>query len=167
MREPGAGTLVRWCGGWPLVTRLAGAKIALRPWQPLASFADELTEVADQILDDDPRSVRAALERAYLSLSPAAAYLFGRLCLSDSPLVNIYHPTPGVQSLVRRVRRMLDELISAHLIVEAGPGRYRVHDVVRRFARRCGTDIVDRDAVDEWMRLVGLADSRVVDSQRI
>jgi hypothetical protein len=40
-------------------------------------------------------------------------------------------------------------------------------NVVRRFARRCETDIVDRDAADEWMRLVGLAESRVVDSQRI
>jgi hypothetical protein len=158
---------VQWCGGWPLVTRLAGAKLAARPWQSLASFADELTELADQILDEDPLSVRAALECACRSLSPAAAYLFGRLCLGNSSLVSLYHPALAVGPLVRRLRPMLDEIVSAHLIVEVGPDRYRIHEVVRRFARRCGADLVDRDAVDEWMRLMELAESRVVDSHWI
>jgi DNA-binding SARP family transcriptional activator len=167
LREPGARELVQWCGGWPLVIRLAGARIAARPWQSLGSLVEELGEFADQILDDDSRSLREALERAYMSLSPAAAYLFGRLCLGNSSLVTLYHPAPVVAPLVRRVRRLLDELIAAHLIVELGPDRYRIHDVVRRFATRCGADLIDRDAVDEWMRHVGLTDCRVVNSQRI
>jgi hypothetical protein len=31
LNEPEAATVVRWCGGWPLVTRLAGTRLAARP----------------------------------------------------------------------------------------------------------------------------------------
>lgn len=166
MREPGASTIVSWCGGWPLVTRLVGAKLAARPWQPLTNFVDELPYIADQILDDDSRSLREALERAYASLSPAAAHLFVRLCLGTSSLVSLYDPLGADLPVVRRVRRLFEELIAANLFVEVGEDRYRVHDVVRRFARRCGADLLDRDAVDEWMRHCGL-DGRVVETHRI
>jgi hypothetical protein len=74
-------------------------------------------------------------------------------------------------SSVRRVRRLLDELAAAHLIVEVGPDRYRIHDVVRRFARQCGAELVDRDAVDELVRHwgTGVTDTagRMADSYRI
>ena len=174
LNDPEASTVVRWCGGWPLVTRLAGTKLAARPWQTLASFVDELDELADQILDEEPRSLRAALVGAHRSLSPAAAYLFGRLGLITSTSVSLHHPAMSTDPSVRRVRRLLDELVAAHLIVETGPDRYRIHDVVRRFARQCGADLLDRNAVDEWVRLrCGTVASdiprqrRVVDSQPI
>ena len=121
---------------------------------------------ADQVLDDDSRSVWEALDAAYAALSPAAAYLFVRLCLGDSSLVSVGHPTTSAQPLMRRVRRMLDELAAAHLITDLGDARYRIHDVVRRFARRRGADPVDRDAVDEWLRGTDLTDHEA-DSQRI
>jgi DNA-binding SARP family transcriptional activator len=152
LREPAAAKVVQWCGGWPLAIRLAGTRLAARPWQSLASFVDELDDLADLVLDDDPRSVRAALVSAHRTLSPAAAYLFGRLGLNPSESLSLQHPTTATESSIRRVRRLLDELVGAHLIVEVGPDRYRIHDVVRRFARQCGADLVDRDAVDELVR---------------
>ncbi|NUR48067.1 MAG: AAA family ATPase [Hamadaea sp.] len=156
MRDPGAGRVVQWCGGWPLATRLAGTKLAARPWQSVASFADELDEQGDRLLDDDPRSVRAALVSAHETLSPAAAYLFGRLGLNPSPSLSL-DDAGGPGTSLRRVRRLLDELISAHLVVEAGPDRFRLDDVVRRFARQCGADLLLTDSdVD-----------RVADSHRI
>jgi hypothetical protein len=76
-----------------------------------------------------------------------------------------------MESSIRRVRRLLDELVAAHLIVEVGPDCYRIHDVVRRFARQCGADLVDRDAVDELVRDHGPAVTdavgRMADSHRI
>lgn len=171
LRGPAATTVVRWCAGWPLVTRLAGAKLAARPWQSLESFVDELDDFADQILDDDPRSIRAALVSAHKTLSPAAAYLFGRLGLSESSSVSLHQPTGSAGPSVRRVRRLLDELVAVHLIVEVGPDRYRIHDVVRRFARQCGVELIDRDAVDEWVRdgrtAVSDAAGRMADPYRI
>jgi hypothetical protein len=161
MGEPGAGAVVTWCGGWPLITRLAGTRLAARPWQSMESFADELDDLAAQILDDDPRSVRAALVSAHDSLSPAAAHLFARLGLSTSSSVVLHHSSAHSGPAVRRVRRLLDELVAVHLLTEVGSDRYQIHDVVRRFARQCGADLVDRDAVDEWMRR-GMAESHPI-----
>ncbi|MCP2322707.1 DNA-binding SARP family transcriptional activator [Hamadaea flava] len=156
MRESAAERVVHWCGGWPLTTRLAGTKLAARPWQSLSSFADELDEHGDRLLDDDPRSVRAALVSAHKTLSPAAAYLFGRLGLNPSPSLSL-DDAGGAGSSLRRVRRLLDELISAHLVVETGPDRFRLYDVVRRFARQCGAELLLTDSDVE----------RVADSYRI
>jgi DNA-binding SARP family transcriptional activator len=176
LREPASAQVVQWCGGWPLATRIAGTRLVARPWQSLASFVDELDETADVVLDDDPRSVRAALASAHKTLSPAAAYLFGRIGLNPSPSLSLHHMTTAGDASIRRIRRLLDELVAAHLIVEIGPGRYRIHDVVRRFARQCGAELVDRDAVDEWVRdrngpdrdiVVTEAAGRAVDSHRI
>jgi DNA-binding SARP family transcriptional activator len=172
LREPAAGRVVQWCGGWPLVTRLVGTKLAARPWQPLASFANELDELADLVLDDDPRrSVRAALLSAHRALSPAAAYLFGRIGLHASSSTGFHYPVTAVDPSTRLVRRLLDELVAVHLIVEVGPGGYQIHEVVRRFARQCGAELHDRDAVDEWVHhreatVAGPAGG-MVDSHRI
>jgi DNA-binding SARP family transcriptional activator len=171
LREPGATRVVQWCGGWPLATRLAGTKLAARPWQTMASFANELDDLADLVLDDDPRSVRDALVSAHRAVSPAAAYLFGRIALHSSSSLSLHTPTPAADPSVRRVRRLLDELVAVHLIVEVGPGGYRIHDVVRRFARQLGADLLDRDAVDEWVHrrddAVTDAAGRMADSHRI
>jgi DNA-binding SARP family transcriptional activator len=156
LREPAAARVVRWCGGWPLVTRLAGTLLAARPWQSMASFANELDDLADLVLEDDPRSVQAALVSAYQALSPAAAHLFGRIGLSPSSL-SVRYPARAADPSLRRVRRLLDELVAAHLLVEVGHGRYCLHDVVRRFARQCGAELVDRDVLDEWVRHPGVA----------
>ena len=54
--------LVAWCGGWPLLVRQAGAKLAMRPSQSVAEFADGLEDHALSVdLDGDPRSVDDAL----------------------------------------------------------------------------------------------------------
>jgi DNA-binding SARP family transcriptional activator len=151
LRDPGAARLVQWCGGWPLAIRIAGTKLAARPWQSLAAFVDELGEPADLSLEDDPRSVHAALVSAHGSLSPAAAHLFGRLGLGPSSL-RLQFTAGTVNGSVRRLRRLFDELVAANLVVEAGPDRYRIHDVVRRFARQCGAELRDRDTVDDWVR---------------
>lgn len=152
MREPAAARLVQWCGGWPLLARLAGTRVAARAWQSLASLVDELDELTGQILDDDPRSVQAALASAHATLSPAAAYLFGRLGRGRSPVVRL-HPTTPTDPSARQLRRLLDELVAAHLIVEVGPDRYRIHDVVQRFARRHAAELADGEAVvDEFVR---------------
>jgi DNA-binding SARP family transcriptional activator len=157
MREPAAEQVVLWCGGWPLVTRIAGTSLVARPWQSMSGFVDELDDFTDLVLEGDPRSVRDALVGAYATLSPAAAYLFGRLGLNPSPSLTLHHLAP-TDPLLRRVRRLLDELGAAHLVVQVGPDRYRVHDVVRRFARQCAAEQADRDAVDEVVGHARMAD---------
>ncbi|MGI5242462.1 BTAD domain-containing putative transcriptional regulator [Dactylosporangium sp. CA-139066] len=147
-RDPAAERLVRWCGGYPLAVRTAGLRLAARPGQSLEGFVDELA--------DEPRSVPAALapalDSARAALSPAAAHLFGRLGRERLATVAIDRTAAATDRSVRRVRQLLDELVAVNLLAESGPGGYHLHDLVLRYARECGAELVDRDAVDEWMR---------------
>jgi DNA-binding SARP family transcriptional activator len=140
LADPALGRVLKWCGGWPLAIRLAAALLAARPGQSIASFADELGEQGDGlVLDGDQRSVQAALAGAYRALSPAAAHLFVRLGLTGKPSFQLRRTAADGQ--LSQTRRLFDELVSANLIVEAGSDSYQFHEVVHRFARRCGDEL--------------------------
>jgi DNA-binding SARP family transcriptional activator len=140
LRDPAVARVIHWCGGWPLAIRLAAALLAERPGQSLASFADELDDYGNgPVLDGDPRSVDAALTGAYRALSPAAAHLFAQLGRNSQPLVKLRHTAAEPQ--LQRTRRLFDELVTANLIVEAGADCYQFHEIVHRFARRCGDEL--------------------------
>lgn len=144
LREPAASDLLQWCGGWPLAIRLAGAKLAMRPGQPLASFVEDIRDSGDDlVLDGDPRSLRSVLAGAYRELSPDAARLFGRLGMYQGAHAHLRHAAAAADTSLRRARQLVDELITAHLLVETGSDGYRFHDVIRRFA-------LQRCADEEW-----------------
>ncbi|WP_412543476.1 BTAD domain-containing putative transcriptional regulator [Longispora sp. K20-0274] len=142
--------VVELCGGWPLALRLAGAILVSRSRQSLASFTEELRERVDLLsVADDPRTVRAALADAHGGLDPAAGRLFAQLGLVPGSTVCLQLAAAAAGTSVLRARRLLDELISANLVVETGADRYGFHDMVRRYARRCGAGLADRAVVEE------------------
>jgi len=146
----GVTEVVRLCGGWPLTLRLAGATLAARSTQSLVSFAEELHDRADTLaVADDPRTVRGALAQARAGLDPASMRLFGQLGILPGSSVSLQLAAAVAGISVRRTRSLLDELISANLVVEAGPDRYGFHDLVGRYARRCGAELTDRDVLEE------------------
>jgi DNA-binding SARP family transcriptional activator len=146
----GVPEVVELCGGWPLTLRLAGATLAARSTQSLVSFADELRERADALaVADDPRTVRAALAQARAGLDPASTRLFGQLGILPGTTVSLQLAAAAAGISVLRARRLLDELISANLVVETGPDRYGFHEMIRRYARRCGAELTDRDVIEE------------------
>ncbi|GIG64502.1 AfsR/SARP family transcriptional regulator [Phytomonospora endophytica] len=150
LRGEGASEVVSLCGGWPLSIRLAGATLAARPRQSLSSFAEELREHADALsVADDSRTVRAALAETHAGLDPAAGRLFAQLGLLPGTSVCLSLAAATAGTSVLRARRLLDELISANLVFETGPDRYALHDMIRRFARRCGAALSDRAVVEE------------------
>jgi DNA-binding SARP family transcriptional activator len=137
---PGSGALVDWCGGWPLLIRHVGATLAFRLSQPVTAFVHELEAAgADDVLHGDPRSVHAALAGAHASLSPAAARLFERLAL-HSGVICLHLAAVAAGTTLDRSRRLLDELVGVHLLVESGSGEFRFHDVVARFGRRLAVE---------------------------
>jgi DNA-binding SARP family transcriptional activator len=133
---PATAALVQWCGGWPLLVRHVGAKLASRPSQPVTTFVLELeASAADAVLHGDPRSVDAALSSVHASLSPAAARLFERLSL-HSGVICLHLAAVAAGTTAQRVRLLLDELVGVHLLIESGTGEFRLHDVVARFGHR-------------------------------
>jgi DNA-binding SARP family transcriptional activator/tetratricopeptide (TPR) repeat protein len=133
-----AAAVVRRCGHLPLAIRLAGARLAHRPRWRIADLAERLITRPDPLAEFEAgeRSVGRAFALSYAQVSPAAQRAFRLLGL---------HPGVRFDNLVAAVlaelplpetQDLLDELVDAHLVEEAEPGRYRLHDLVREYARK-------------------------------
>ncbi|MFE9192137.1 BTAD domain-containing putative transcriptional regulator [Micromonospora sp. NPDC007208] len=129
--------VVRRCGHLPLAIRLAGARLAHRPRWRIADLAERLSTRPDRLAEFEAgeRSVGRAFALSYAQVSPAAQRAFRLLGLHpgvrfDNPVVAALtgQPLPEAQDL-------LDELVDANLVEETGSGRYRLHDLVREYAR--------------------------------
>ncbi|MEV4177734.1 BTAD domain-containing putative transcriptional regulator [Nonomuraea sp. NPDC049709] len=138
--------IVRRCGGLPLALRIAAAHLAARPGRTLSRLADQLAD-PDRRLD--------ALEHADLSMrdtiavglqhlpeEPAghdAAHAFFLLGLQETPV----HTAAVLSALTgwpeRRAEAALTQLLDVRLLDAAGPGRYRMNDLIRLYAREQAT----------------------------
>ncbi|MCG5436481.1 AfsR/SARP family transcriptional regulator [Micromonospora foliorum] len=136
--EPQAATeVVRRCGHLPLAIRLAGARLAHRPRWRIADLAERLTSRPDPLAEFEAgeRSVGRAFALSYAQVSPVAQRAFRLLGLHpgvrfDPPVAAALTGQP-----LPRAQDLLDELVDANLVEETEPGRYRLHDLVREYAR--------------------------------
>jgi DNA-binding SARP family transcriptional activator len=136
--------VARCCGYLPLALRIAGARLAARPTWPVRALAERL---ADQERRLDELELAEAGARASLAVSSqqlwasddpmdrAAAEAFGLLGLLDGPEVGV----PVVARLLDRREEaaewVLERLVDTQLLETPAPGRYRLHDLLRLYAR--------------------------------
>ncbi|MEU7820178.1 BTAD domain-containing putative transcriptional regulator [Catellatospora sp. NPDC049133] len=176
-REPAAAAeLAELCGGMPLALRIAAAKLAARPGRELAELAAEL--VCDDRLDElsvpgDSRTVRTVFGSAYRALPAPAARLFRLLGLHPGTTYTGHLAAAAADLTLPAARRVLAELVSAHLVAEVAPDRYRYHDLLRLYARECAVADETAAARDEavarivdWHLAVADAANRLVDPGR-
>ncbi|SEG88909.1 DNA-binding transcriptional activator of the SARP family [Nonomuraea solani] len=141
--EPDAARrIIRQCGGLPLALRIAAARLAAHSGRTLTALADQLAdpdrrldalEHADLAIRD---SIAVSLE--HLPAEPVghdAAHTFLMLGLLETPT----HTVPAASALTdwpeHRAETALNHLLDARLLEPAGPGRYRMHDLIRLYAR--------------------------------
>ncbi len=139
--------LVQLCGRLPLALRIAAARLIARPhWkisQLTARLADEsrrLDELAHGGLD-----VRTSITFSYEALDDDAQRLLRRLGLLDAQDFQGWVAAPLLDADMVTAADTLDSLVDARLVdVVGGSGaatRYRLHDLVRVYAReRLGAD---------------------------
>ncbi|MEU7524976.1 tetratricopeptide repeat protein [Saccharothrix sp. NPDC042600] len=144
-----AADLVALCGGFPLALGIAAGRAQAHPALPLATLVSELREDRLDALDDgDPAaSLPAVFSSAYRALDPAAARVFGLLGLAPGPDAGPLTAAASTGLPVARARAVLRRLAAVSLV--GFDGRYRMHDLVRRFAAdraRRDLDPADRDA---------------------
>ncbi|MEU4235173.1 BTAD domain-containing putative transcriptional regulator [Nonomuraea sp. NPDC026600] len=141
--EPDAAQqIVRQCSGLPLALRIAAARLAAQPDRTLTYLADQLA---------DPNRRLDALEHADLAIRDSiavslqhlpgepvghdAAHTFLLLGLLETPT----HTVPAASALAdwpeHRAETALNHLLDARLLEPAGPGRYRMQDLIRLYAR--------------------------------
>lgn len=131
------------CGHLPLALRIAGARLAARPRWPVRALADRLGDARRRLdeLQADDLGVRASLRVSHEALTrgelvdQAAAGMFGLLGLPDGedlclPVVARLFDVPE-----ETAERVMERLVDAALVESGVPGRYRLHDLVRLFAR--------------------------------
>ncbi|MFI9836381.1 BTAD domain-containing putative transcriptional regulator [Nonomuraea sp. NPDC051941] len=142
-----AAELAELCGHLPLALAIAGANLIGR-----AGLREYLAELLDDRLNtlavegDAQATVATAFAGSYAALTPDAQVLFRRFGLvpgcdfTASSAARLAGTDPGT------AKRLLARLASAHLVEEHAPGRYRLHDLVRLYAREHCTDTADDPA---------------------
>ncbi|MGW7542997.1 ATP-binding protein [Streptomyces sp. NPDC054770] len=128
--------LVGLCGGFPLALGIIAGRAHTDPHLPLADLADELRDGALDVLDDaDPAaSLPAVLSSSHRALTDAEAEVFGLLAIAPGPDIGL-SAAGSLTGLGRsRTRALLRRLEQASLIGQDGRGRYRMHDLIRRYA---------------------------------
>lgn len=132
VEREGVGQVLQQCGGLPLALRMAGARLRHRPGWTVAVLAERMRDNAgrfDAVFGMSLQQLDADQRRVFrlLGVLPGAdfdAAVVG--ALADAPLV--------------RVDVVLDELVDAHLVQELAPGRYGMHDLIRRYAADLAAD---------------------------
>ncbi|MGW4720907.1 ATP-binding protein [Nocardia sp. NPDC004260] len=138
--------LVRLCGYLPLaIVLLAGRLAHHRSWS-IAGFADEFAAAQDRLeeLEAGPRSVQVAFTMSYQDLPPERQRMFRCLGLHPGPDIDAWAAAALAGVSVDVARKHLDAFYTDHIIEETQPGRYRLHDLLRAYARtRAETDSPD------------------------
>ncbi|MGH3647758.1 MAG: tetratricopeptide repeat protein, partial [Micromonosporaceae bacterium] len=120
----------------PLALAVVAAGALTRPELPLGVLADQLGDARNgrgAFADEDPATdVRAVFSWSYRTLSDDAARLFRLLGLHPGPDVAAAAGLAAVP--LTQTRSLLAELSHAQVIATAAPGRYTMHDLLRRYA---------------------------------
>ncbi|MGC0334036.1 tetratricopeptide (TPR) repeat protein/transcriptional regulator with XRE-family HTH domain [Streptomyces sp. SAI-170] len=135
--------VARRCGHLPLALRIAGNWLATRTGWSVGRLADRLAleeRRLDALSAGDMR-VTAAFDLSYRQLTPSAARLFRRLALIPGPDTAAPAAAELTGQALFDAEDTLEELVEAGLLGTDGD-RYRLHDLLRLFAR-------DRLAADE------------------
>lgn len=127
------------CGFLPLAIRIAAARLAARRTWTVSTLAHKLSDSRRRLdeLQAGDQAVKATFELGYSQLEPELARAFRLLGLAEGPDISL----PAAAALLDRgpdtTEDLLESLVDTSLLESAAPGRYRLHDLVRLFARAC------------------------------
>jgi DNA-binding SARP family transcriptional activator len=137
-----AGRIAALCDCLPLAVRIAAARLAIYPHDAPADLADRLADEQRRLpeLSQAHRGVRASFALSYRELPAPAAMLFRLLGLVDAADVAAWTAAALLGVPEREAGDLLDQLVRAGLLEVAGrdcagQARYRLHDLMRLYAR--------------------------------
>jgi DNA-binding SARP family transcriptional activator/tetratricopeptide (TPR) repeat protein len=135
------------CDRLPLAVRIAAARLAIRPHDAPGDLADRLADEQRRLpeLSQAHRGVRASFALSYRELPGPAAMLFRLLGLLDAADVAAWTAAALLGGTEQEAGDLLDQLVRAGLLEVAGRDcagqvRYRLHDLMRLYARERSLD---------------------------
>jgi tetratricopeptide (TPR) repeat protein len=147
--EVGMARIAACCGYLPLAITLAGAQLRSHPSWSATYLAERLAVEHERLehLDVGDRSVRAAFDMSFRHRPATQQRLFRLLGAHPGPDIDAFATAALTGDPLRAARHGLTGLHADHLVEETAPGRYRLHDLLRVYARTLPTDrtVADRD----------------------
>ena len=143
-----AAEVVHWCGHLPLALRIAGARLAARPTWSMHALADRLRNTKSRLdeLELPDVGVRASFEMSREELCTsgdlidlAAASALMSPSLLDGGDISTKAASALLEEGQSDTERVLERLVDANLLETPTYGRYRLHDLVRLYARETAT----------------------------
>jgi DNA-binding SARP family transcriptional activator/tetratricopeptide (TPR) repeat protein len=144
-----ARTVARLCGYLPLAVRIAGGRLAARPGWPVRALADRLSN-AQRRLDElqlGDLGVRASFQVSLQALAESpdpmdrlAADTFPLVAEPDGPDVSLDLAARLCDQPAMVAEAVLERLVDGQLLESPVPHRYRMHDLLRLFARDLPVD---------------------------
>src|SRR5262249_34420014 len=137
-----AAPLDRLCGRLPPPVRVAGAGVAAERHWALAQLVDRLADEHHRLDELTHRrlEVRASLALSYQGVDPQARRLLRLLGVLDAPDIAAWVAAPLLEVPVDQGEDAIERLVDAQLLDVAGRDtvgqvRYRMHDLIRLYAR--------------------------------
>ncbi|MGW1890049.1 BTAD domain-containing putative transcriptional regulator [Streptomyces sp. NPDC002004] len=127
------------CGFLPLAIRIAASRLAARRTWTVSVLAAKLADERRRLdeLQAGDLAVKATFELGYGQLEPAQARAFRLLGLADGPDISLAAAAAVLDLPPEDTEDLLECLVDTSLLESAAPGRYRLHDLVRLYARAC------------------------------
>ena len=124
------------CGHLPIAITLAGRRLRCRSAWSLADLAARL-ESGQRLthLAAGGLTIRTVFDLSYRALSPDQRRIFRLLALEPDDVVTPEYAAALVGTTPEQAEWLLETLLDERLLQQAGPGRYRFHDLLRCYAR--------------------------------
>lgn len=156
--DPLLDQVVALCGRLPLALRIAAALIrASRAWN-LQRLADQLSahrpDAALGGFTDGERNLTTVFDLSLHTLPTEPRRLFRLLGLVPGPDVDAHATAALLDADPDRAEDLLQDLVDHNLLAEPAPGRYRMHDLLRRHARALATGEPRADGAAALERLL-------------
>ena len=136
--EPAAaGRVVQLCGHLPLAISIAAARLRSRPHWKLPDLVERLTDDhgRTKLLQSEDWGITAAFALSYQHLVDAEQRMFRLLGLHPGADIDVFAAAALAGLPLDEAEHLLDALCDMHLLTAHLPGRYRLHDLVRDYAR--------------------------------
>ncbi|GAA3775386.1 BTAD domain-containing putative transcriptional regulator [Plantactinospora mayteni] len=149
------------CGHLPVALAIAAERAGRDRGRLLRALNAQLRGQRDRLdglrTGDDPLTdVRAVFEWSYRTLDDDAARMFRLIGLHPDTYLSVSAVAALAGTTVMHAERVLDRLTGCHLLGDARPGWYQIHDLVRMYAgelvRQVDSEDVRRGATQRLQR---------------